>query len=141
MLVRAPRKIEYGGKLNTHYILHLTPKNFTLDSLKAIAAPKAPLAELPPARALEVLDVEGDLPEEQVPASERGEGEPDPEIKQKIESGFAVLGYDQETRGTLITAYHGRWQDLLDELRARWAERTRDAKKKAGSNGGEARGA
>lgn len=68
-LLRAPQPIEFEGRLNTHYIIHLQPMNLTMAGMeqRLSAAPQMLTAGTPL-----IPDEADDLPEELVPTSEHG---------------------------------------------------------------------
>lgn len=122
MLVRAPQKIEFGGKLNEHFIMHLTPQNFTLDEMKHLAESEKTLRQI---TAGDLLEEEEDMPEEHVPASEHYEAEAvDPEVEAKIETGFALLRINAGTKASLRARFP-KQTDLLEELRRQQREKDR----------------
>jgi hypothetical protein len=128
ILTRVPEKIEFAGKLNEHYILHLTPENITFDQLKQLAAsqPKALLNAAP----LEVVEPEGDMPEEQVPESEQLETPAfDPEKEKRIVAGFAMLRINVGTQAAMRSQLPLQ-DDLIAELDRLWKELPSDEKKR-----------
>jgi hypothetical protein len=124
ILARAPQKIEFDGKLNEHFILHLTPQNFTMDGLRQIAegeasrGPKQIVAGTPV-----IEDEEEDMPEDHVPASEQLEPEPvDGELAEKIETGISMLSLNAGTVASLRARFP-KQQALHEELQRMYRER------------------
>jgi hypothetical protein len=121
ILSRAPQKIEFEGKLNEHFILHLAPQNYTLEGLKQLAASEANAPKMLVAGS-SVPDEEDDLPEEIVPETEHEETEAETdEQTERIEKAFAMLGYNVGTR-TATRAQFPKPSALIEELERRWLE-------------------
>jgi hypothetical protein len=98
ILARAPQKIEFDGKLNEHFILHLTPQNYTYDSLRAIAESGNRLALAAGTPAPTIPDEEDDMPEEQVPEAEQHEEPPfDPNAEDEIVAAAPLLRWNDGT--------------------------------------------
>lgn len=125
ILARAPQKIEWDGKLNEHFILHLTPQNFTMESLqKQIGAPAPLLTAGSPI----IPDDEEDLPEEQIPASEHEEPPPfDQVLEDRIVTGFAMMEINEGTQTALRSRFPVQ-ADLVKELERQYTEKQREKK-------------
>lgn len=126
ILARVPEKIEFDGKLNEHFILHLTPKNLTFTDLKELGPAPAPRLIVAPA-------TEDDMPVEQVPESEQLEITPvDEETRHRIDHACKLLGLNAGTRAALESQFP-QASDLVVELERRWLalpKAERDKRKK-----------
>lgn len=93
-LLRAPQGIEFDGKLNQHFIMHLRPENQTLGSLKQLAASRPML----PAAGASIPDTEFDMPEDHIPASEQQEEDVfDPDLADFIDAAKPLLKWNAGT--------------------------------------------
>jgi hypothetical protein len=127
ILTRVPEKIEFAGKLNEHYILHLTPENITFDQLKQLAAGQQKTLAAAP---IDVIEPETDLPDELVPESEQQEPPRfDPEKEKRIVAGFAMLRINAGTQAAMRSQLPMQ-DDLLAELDQLWKALPADEKKK-----------
>lgn len=122
-LARVPQKIEFEGKANTHYIVHLRAPNLPQQALRElVASNKLALAAAPTEQPIELED--DDMPDDLVPRSEQSEPAPrDEKLEAQIETGFARLEYSEATRASLNARFGHDRAGLLNHLRDAYRKR------------------
>jgi hypothetical protein len=114
-LSRVPQPIEFDGKLNTHFILHLQPQNFTLESLtkELSEGPRLLTAAIPA-----IPEDEEDLPAELIAESEQQEEEVfDPATEDFISAAIPLLKWNDGTIAAKRTQYR-KQSDLREHVAA-----------------------
>jgi len=123
VLSRVAEKVEFEGKLNTHYIIHLYPENLSVEALRTrlnrrLAAAGEPVPESRQVAApMDIIEAEQDMPDELVPAGERQEPEQfDPNLEDEFTAAAEALKWNVGTV-TAKRAQFPKQADLVADAR------------------------